>query len=251
MKKIVIGTLNGGGHLTLARLYNSLRENVFPEIENNFEFSWHVLIQGDKGCDLNKIYLIIDKFSKYIHLHKIPENIGVVKGTNRLYDFAKKESFDIFWMIDDDIAICSKDVVHLLSDSVLNKGYKTCCTQVCYFGPKEQKEKYEKMKGNIISLPDHGSGCTMYHKDVFEKCGYYDENITQYASDTEFNNRIKLAFGKNSLSMLCGKNKCAHYNQTGTRNCYDRETFQRIVKQDNEYVRNKKYTEYNIFCSKK
>ena len=98
--------------------------------------------------------------------------------------------------------------------------------------------------------PDHGSGFTMYHADLLNKIGYYDENLIQYGSDTEYNNRIKLYYGQKSLSLIGGMH-AHHYNQTGTKNCYTNLDWQEIYKKDLNYLKNKDYTVNDIFIQRK
>jgi len=236
--KLFIGTMNGGGNV-LYRLYKNFSEYISPQL-SKYDWKWTILVQGNKGLDQELLIEIQKEYPLNVDILLQKENLGVVKGTNELIKHYNIYKSDIFWMIDDDILFTNEMDIDIMIRAL--DTHMTCATQVCWFGKKLEYSKTNP----VIDIPDHGSGCTMYKKDVYEKCGGYDHNITQYGSDTEFNNRIKLAFGDKSLSLLCG-NQTTHTNQTGTFNCYTRQEWDDIIKKDNEYIRNKKYDK--IFIS--
>ena len=241
--KIFLGTLNGGGDKTLTRLYNSIKNFVIPQL-HGYEWVWSVLSQGSKGANeqvLKNIKLqMSDHFTGFIY----KDNIGVTIGTNDLIDYYKELNFDLFWMIDDDIEFIDGGFLITMLKALFAMNKKTCATTPCFFG--KERNEYTRRRYEIIDIIDHGSGCTLYNKDVYEKCGYYDENLKQYGTDSEFNNKIRLAFGDKSLSLI-GGNLTKHYNQTGTFNCYSKEEWNNIVKKDNEYLKNKIYDKDNIY----
>jgi GT2 family glycosyltransferase len=75
----------------------------------------------------------------------------------------------------------------------------------------------------------------MYSREVFKKCGYHNECIIQYAHDTDFNNRIKMAFGQDCLR-VSNAATCIHHNQTGTRNCFQTTVWEKTVKRDSKFL---------------
>ena len=241
--KIFLGTLNGGGNETLLRLYRSIKKCIIPQLKL-YDWKWTVLSQGQKGSQKNIILDIKRDLKDNFTCFQSIENLGVVVGTNDLIDYYKELNFDYFWMIDDDIEFIDNKFLLYMIHALTDLGKKTCATSVCYFG--QNRVQYQRQQYQIIDVADHGSGCTLYHKDIYDCCGYYDENLKQYGSDTEFNNKIHTAFGDKALSLV-GGNLTKHYNQTGTFNCYSREQFSDIVKKDSEYLKNKKYDPQNIY----
>jgi hypothetical protein len=241
--KIFLGTLNGGGNDTLIRLYKSIQKCIIPQL-SMYQWKWVVLSQGSKGAKEDNLIKIKNQLRDNFTGFLCSENIGVATGTNDLIDYFKELNYDYFWMIDDDIEfINDRFFVHMIHAlEHLNK--KTCATVVCYFG--QNRVQYRRQTFQIIDTCDHGSGCTLYNKVIYDKCGYYDENLKQYGTDSEFNNRIRLVFGDKSLSLI-GGNLTNHYNQTGTFNCYSKDQWNEIVKIDSEYLKNKKYDSNNIF----
>lgn len=240
--KIFIATLNGGGTETLIRLANSLKKHIYESPYNKHEFYWHILIQGNKGCNLNLINNFV-RFNDKIKIHYFSKNIGVVKGTNFLIDTFLKTNYDIFWIIDDDIELIDSDFYNLMiHELIFKQTYKTCCTKSVWFGNKD----IFNTKDIFITIPDHGAGCTMFVRDIFYKVGHYDPKIIQYGSDTDFNNRIKYVYGENCLTVL-NKDVTNHFNQTGTKNCYNAIEWNSIMRQDQLYLKNKRYTDKNIY----
>lgn len=235
MIKLAIGTLNGGGTYTLERLHRSFNEYMSLQLAVNCSFwKWHILVQGDKGASVTATDKILSSHGTNVNIIKVDKNIGVVQGTNEIFDYMHKDELDAFMILDDDIELTANGFLQGMILALLN-GQKTCSTHVCCF--TNQRNDFAKRKGEIIEVADHGSGFTMYHKDVFDKCGYYDEKIVQYGSDTEYNNRIKRAFGNNSLSLIGGV-YARHHNQTGTKNCYSDKEWDRILAIDSGYIRN-------------
>ncbi len=236
MKTISICTLNGGGSKTLIRLYKSITTYLRHQLDNH-DWIWNILIQGNYGCNDKYRDLIKRVLRHKVNFINVPNNIGVVNGTNELIDISKKQKYDldVLWILDDDIEIISYSIMDLML-SALNT-YKTCTTTSGWFG---DTSTIQGPDDSVCTIPDHGSCCTMFHRIVLDKCGYYDRNIKQYMSDTEFNTRIKREFGVNSLSLLKGKHT-KHYNQTGTFNCYTRREWKNIMAHDIAYVKSKKY----------
>jgi glycosyltransferase involved in cell wall biosynthesis len=228
MTKINICTINGGGSQTMLRLANSM-VNTFGKLKE-FEWNWTILVQGNCGAD-DKTIGTIKRYNRNINLLRYPRNLGTVWAWNELIDWSKMNfDFDYFLMIDDDMVITNPNIVKILLQPFLDDPtIATSADRVCYFGnATDLPELYNR-------VGDHGSGCTMYKREVFEKCGYHNECIIQYAHDTDFNNRIKMAFGEDCLRVT--KNPlCSHHNQTGTKNCFPDSVWAKTVKRDSQFL---------------
>ena len=247
--KIFLGTLNGGGSKTLERLFNTFEKNMNPQISSNLcWWRWHILVQGDKGANQSVLDNISNRYKENINIIPCKKNIGVVQGTNEIFDNMKQDPIDAFMILDDDISLSSSSFLKGMIGSIIQYKKKTCCASVCFFG--KERSEYTKRLNEIIEVPDHGSGFTMYDADILKTCGYYDESLIQYGSDTDFNTRIKLNYGQKSLSLLGGLH-ATHNNQTGTKNCYTDKEWQAIYKKDNEYLKNKDYNIKNIYAPRK
>jgi glycosyltransferase involved in cell wall biosynthesis len=248
--RIHICTINGGGEATLFRLANSLQRLV-PELNTFENWTWTIASQGPSGSSEYFLRNLKQRFGEEkFNALLYPRNLGTVWATNDLIDFTKRKGdFDIFWMIDDDIELLKTDFINIMAQPILAGEKKTTCDIACIFS--QSRTELLNMAKHII-VPDHGSGCTMYARDIFEKVGYHDEDIIQYSHDTEFNTRIKKAYGPEVLTVYTGQGTlCNHYNQTGTRQNFNNiMPFNIVVGRDSKYVaipKEKAYLERKIF----
>lgn len=235
--KLRINTINGGGQETLMRLKNSLKQ-LLPELDKH-DWSWTILSQGPSGTPVGVLNHIKDELKNVNFLH-YPRNLGTVWATNELIDFTKQSEFDIFWMVDDDIEFKKNGFIDEMATPILEGKRKTVCDLECIFGANR---KTLQQKGRFVQVGDHGSGVTMYSSEIYgpNGAGYHDEAIIQYAHDTEFNVRIKMAFGDDALSVFTGET-CNHYNQQGTRKNFGGAFgFSEVMKRDGEHLKTKKY----------
>lgn len=235
MTKISICTINGGGPQTMLRLANSMG-NVFRQLEGDYDWHWTILLQGTHGAD-DRVINTIRRFNRKITFLRYPRNLGTVWAWNELIDWSRIQlDCDYLAMIDDDMVINNHRIIQHLMIPHHEEGDKiaTSADRVCYFGNKDDlPNKYNR-------VGDHGSGCTIYSKAVFQSCGYHNEMIVQYAHDTDFNNRIKMAFGEDCLRVArdpC----CTHHNQTGTRNCFPPVVWEQMVKRDSKFIETVNY----------
>jgi glycosyltransferase involved in cell wall biosynthesis len=213
--KIKINTINGGGQPTFLRLFQSLQNNVFPYLESQgIDWEYTVLSQGPQGTTFETLHRIKNIYDNRFHALVQPRNIGTPWASNELIDWCKKSKFDYFWMIDDDLEILTPEVPKRLLQTVHN-GMTTACTAECFYGPN-YKEYRQGEPRDAISVGDNGSGCTLYKREVFDKVGYHDEDLIQYGHDSEFNRRIKKAFGPSCLGMVPGK-ITNHFPQQATK----------------------------------
>jgi len=149
-------------------------ESILNQTYQNFE----ILVIDDNSTDRSIEFLDRFKNLSNVHIYRSKINVGPYWLKNSLIDKLNGEYITVLDSDDIDVEIKLEEQV-----KVFEKNKKIKCVTCSYH--------------RHGSNPSLGYPSMMFKREVFNKVGYYDS--VRFAADSEFFERVKLTFGKDSI----------------------------------------------------